>query len=128
LEQMLHDAYREEVAPHVIDEQQPASWPQDALHLTHGLPIVGDAAERESANDRVEALVGKGERLCVCHLELHLTPQLVGAPPGEGEHRGAQLHAREAHARGIEGEIAPRPDSDLEDLTSRLRAHPGTAV
>jgi len=49
----------------VLEQHEATTRPQHALGLRDGRAVIGDRAERQGADDRVEALVGELERLGV---------------------------------------------------------------
>ena len=88
---LLHDQLQQPLdgpqpprqAGHVVQQQQPAAGAQDALYLSNGAPLVGDGAQRQGADHRVEGGIGQLQRLGVPKTQVHPAAQLVGLASGQ---------------------------------------------
>jgi len=77
VEQPLRHANGQQPAPHVLEQQEPAAGPQHTAFLSDRGAVVGDRAEGERADDRVETLVGKLERLGVASAQIGVAAELA---------------------------------------------------
>lgn len=58
----------------VIQQDHTTARAQDAMHLGQRAPIVGHAAQRKRADDRVEAGIGERQRVRVAQPQVNRTP------------------------------------------------------
>src|SRR5919204_838360 len=112
----------------MVDEYVPSARAQHAAHFLDGTLRVGDCAEHQGTHNGVERTIRECERLRVADLEIDLSADGCGALSSELEHGRAHIDAGESRARGIERDISPCADADLEDVALRLRTHPRPAI
>jgi hypothetical protein len=93
-------------------EQTPAGA-QDPRGLHHGPTIVGDGAERERRDHRVEGGVREREVLGVADAQIAFDVQLSRPLTGDREHLGAQLDPGEARVFMAAGEVTAGANRDL---------------
>jgi hypothetical protein len=62
VEEPLEAAEERVRASDMLEQKQPTTGTQDARGLGHGSSVVGDGAQDHAEHDRVEMLVGVGER------------------------------------------------------------------
>src|SRR5260370_32024390 len=115
-------------ASDVVEQQQPAARDQDAFHLADRRGGIGDRAQRQRADHRVERGVAGGQMLGVALLEFDLTAEAGSALAGDGEHRGAQLDPGDGRAGRVVGQVAAGADGDLQDPALRALAEPFPAA
>ena len=70
VEGLLENSNQSQWTGDVLHQDEPPPRAEDALDFAHSLPIVGDRAQRERANDGIEAAVGKRQRLRVSDAHL----------------------------------------------------------
>lgn len=109
----------------MLDEVQRAPRLEDTAYLLQCGGDVGDGAERPAGHDSVKAVVCEGQRLAVQTCPFHRNgrrPQaLVGQLPGDvgGLNRG-----NSGDGRRVEGDVEPRAEADLYDVSSETLADP----
>ena len=106
------------VRPQVLDEQQPPARPQHAGDLAQGQRLVRDRAEHERRDDRVERVVGEGQRLGRRPVNLRRATQPLDAPLERACHRLDRLgeHERLDRVRVV-AQVEAGPGADLEHAT-----------
>jgi len=70
VEQSLAEPDRQRLGCGLFEQQKAATRSEHALCLGDGGAVVRDSAQRQGADDGVEALVGKLERLCVADAQV----------------------------------------------------------
>jgi hypothetical protein len=108
----------------VLEQDQPAPRAQDPPSLRHGLAVIGNRAEGEGDDHRVEALVLQVERLRIAKAQVHVAPKLSPALASDLEHFRAELDPGQPDVTTVVGKVATCPDRDLEDFALDLRAGP----
>jgi hypothetical protein len=112
----------------MIGEQQQPAGPQHPGHLLHGFAVIGNRAQRERADDAVEAGIGKLQRLRVAVAQLHRPAQPPGPVPGDIQHRRAPLHPGQLYAVRVVGQVEAGADRHLQDTPGRPGADPVAAA
>ena len=108
----------------MLDQRDPASWPEDADRFRDGRLVVRDRAQREREDDRVEVFVGVGERRRVAKAEAGIEAELAGAPDRPIEGHLAELDAAQPDIRRVEGQSPTGTDADFERFAAGLLAEP----
>jgi hypothetical protein len=120
LSRVLDESDEARHSPHMLDGAERAILPQKARDLLHRLLRVIDAAQNETAYDRVER--GRGERQCLGGG--HDVPCLMCATTGSANERKVWI---DGHGwRRVEGQIAPGSTSDLQNSPAGTVSQPGT--
>src|SRR2546429_5183666 len=96
-EQSLKSAYHNVWTAHMFEGNEAAAWTQNAPHLRDCLSFVWNAAKRNRAHNRIEALIGERERLCVPNNQFDLPTQGLCALAGNFQHSGADFDSRDLH-------------------------------
>jgi hypothetical protein len=120
VEDSLHGAYGWRWAAHVFEQDQPPAGAQDAVRLGHGRVVIGDRAQAERDEHRVEAVVFQLERLGVADAQVDVAPELLGPLFGDLQHPRAELDPGQPNVGGVVRQIAPGSDCELEDLAGDL--------
>ena len=109
----------------VLKEVQGPPRPEDPPQLAQGGGHVGDGAQRPRGQGAVEAVVGKWQRLPVqtrpTHLDFRRTEPLAGQSPARV---GRLDRGDPGDQRGIEGNVEPRAEADLDDLAGQTLTDP----
>lgn len=128
LQQTLRHAPQPGRADDVISQYQQTTGSQYPPHLPDRGPLVGDGAQREGAHHGVERRVREIQLLRVADPQLDRAPTLRHAAAGVPQHFRAQVDAGQPHLVGIESQIRPSSDSDLEHIARGLPADPLAGV
>jgi hypothetical protein len=127
-EQVLDEPDCEQRASHVLEEQDASAWAKHASCFRDGPARVGDGAEGERADDRVEGPVVEVERLGIAEPQIGVPSELARPPPPDCEHLLAELDPGEDDLGGVVANISRRSDGDLEHATASSPADPLTAA
>jgi hypothetical protein len=128
LQQPLDGAHYRDGAAHVLEQQEPSPGTQHPHGFRHGAAVVRNRTQGKGADHRVKGCVGEIKRLCVAHAQANCTAQPMSALPGDREHRWAHVNTGEVHLPGVERQIAPGADCNLQDVAASLRADPAAAI
>lgn len=114
---------------HVLEEAQLATRPQDPSKLVQRNGLIGNAAQHEASDGRVEALVGQRQRPGDTVEDLHVNGDVPRGPQRKRAHVWLGLDGNDlADLRRIEAEVAPVARAELDDSATepgeRLAALP----
>src|SRR4051812_47285711 len=99
----------------MLYEKEAALGPEYPPKLMQRLSLIGDGAQHERRNGRVEAVVGERKLLGGREHQLHREGMSVQPALQPLGHRLAGLGDRDVlYADAVEGKVGPRSASDLE--------------
>ena len=108
------------VSPHVLDEDESATRPEDPVHFSEGTVRVGYRAENQEGGDSVKGAVVKGQSFGRRGPQIHLKSQTVRSVGCAAPHVGIWLHGCDTdHSSGTLGSLpvregGPRSDANLK--------------
>ena len=120
----LNGVDRRPRAADVVQEQQAPAGGEDSPHLAERCGGAGDGAQGQRTDDGVERGVVEWQVLGVCLAQGHVTAEVRGALPGDGQHGGAELDAGDTDIGRVVGQAAAGADGDFEDPAAGARAEP----
>ena len=117
---------------HVLDKEQPPIRAEDAPDLAQSRPLIGDRAQHERRDHRVEARVREGQLLGPCLGDLYGEGDRLQPGPQPPPHEGVGLDDNQPRDVAVVGEVRPGPAAYLQHLAPRrgeqarpALAHPG---
>ena len=105
---------------YVLDEEEAPTRFEDAPNLGEGRGGIGDRAEDEGTDDRIDARGGERDALRRAIEEGQRSSQLGGALREVAAHGGARLDGGQGDVARQIGEVHARPRPDLHDRASEV--------
>jgi GNAT superfamily N-acetyltransferase len=127
-EKALEKSNRQQRASDVFEQEDVSARAEHTPCLRDRAARVGNRAEAERADDRVEALVRELECLRVAEAQIGIPPELVRPALSDREHLLAELDPDYRYFDGVVGQVSRRAGGELEHPALCSSANPLTAV